>query len=243
MSTTSAVEMFEKLAPDTLRGRIARQVREAILSGTLKAGERLVERKLATALGASLTAVREALIELESEGFILKKINFGTYVTKMSLEDVEKVFQVRRVLEAYAVGEAAQHSTAAQVDKLESIYLEMVDAARAKDARLFNQQDMDWHLLAWEMSGNEYLQAALRRAILPYFAFIAIRIATVDPLSLMRDANEHLPILEAIKVKDSDAAQRAFVRTLDDWLAITRSEFASASEAQPEASRQMPALV
>ena len=222
--------MFEKLAPNTLRRRIARQVREAILTGTLKAGERLIERKLATAMGASLTAVREALIELESEGFILKKTNLGTYVTKMSLEDVEKVFQVRRVLEAYAAGEAARHGTVAQVEKLESIYLEMVDAARAKNASLFNQQDMGWHLLAWEMSGNEYLQAALRRVVLPYFAFIAIRIEAVDPLSLLRDANEHLPILEAIKAKDAEGAQHAFISTLDDWLAITRAEFAQVSE-------------
>ncbi|MGA2267813.1 MAG: GntR family transcriptional regulator [Bryobacteraceae bacterium] len=235
--------MFKKLTPHTLRGRIAQQVREAILSGTLKEGERLVERKLAIALGASLTAVREALIELESEGFILKKTNLGTYVTKMSFDDVEKVFQVRRVLEAYAVGEAAQHGTSGQVEKLERIYMEMVDAARAKDTRAFNQQDMCWHLLVWEMSGNEYLQAALRRAVLPYFAFTAIRIATVDPLSLLRDAYEHLPLLEAIKAHDADGARNSFVSTVDDWLAVTRAEFARASELQPEASNQAPALV
>ena len=227
--------MFEKLTPHSLRARIAQQIRDAILSGNLKEGERLVERKLADALGASLTAVREALIEVESEGFILKKANLGTYVTRMNLDDVEKVFQVRRVLESFAVGEAARNGTPAQVEKLERLYLEMVDAAREQDSRAFNQHDMSWHSLVWEMSGNEYLQAALLRAVLPYFAFIAIRVATVDRLSLLRDAHGHLPMLEAIKEKAPERAQEAFAATVDSWLAITRAEFEHAVELQPQA--------
>jgi len=218
--------MFEKLTPHTLRGRIAQQIRGAILSGKLKAGERLVEHKLATALGASLTSVREALIELESEGFILKKTNLGTYVTEMASEDVEKVFQVRRVVESFAMAEAARSGTPEQLQKLEATYLQMLDAARAKDPRAFNREDMNWHLLVWEMTGNQYLQAALRRAVLPYFAFIAIRITTLDPLSLLRDATAHLPLLEAIKAHDAARVQQIFIATLENWLEITRSEFA-----------------
>ncbi len=230
--------MFRKLTPSTLRTRIAQQIRGAILGGALKEGERLVERKLATSLGASLTAVREALIELEAEGFILKKTNLGTYVTKMSFEDVEKVFRLRQVLESFAVGEAARHRTAEQAEQLESIYLEMVDAARAKDSRAFNQADMRWHMLAWQMTGNEYLQAALRRGVLPYFAFTAIRIGAVDPLGLLRDAYGHLPLLEAIKRAEPDKAEEAFKSTVEDWLAITRSEFQQAGE--PVASPGAP---
>ena len=223
--------MFEKLTPHTLRGRIAQQIRGAILGGKLKQGERLVERKLATALGASLTAVREALIELESEGFILKKTNFGSYVTKMSFEDVQKVFRLRRVLESFAMGEAARHRTAEQMQELERIYLEMVEAARAKDSRAFNKADMRWHLMVWQMPGNEYLHAALRRGVLPYFSFIAIRITTVDPLGLLRDAYGHLPLLEAIKRRDPDKAEEVFRSTVDDWLAIVQSEFGAAKSA------------
>jgi len=91
----------------SLRGRIAETLREAILNGTLEEGQRLVERSLAAQLGASLTAVREALIELEMEGFIQKRRNASTYVTKLTLEDAEKIFAVRSALEAYAVEQAA----------------------------------------------------------------------------------------------------------------------------------------
>jgi DNA-binding GntR family transcriptional regulator len=54
------------LAPDSLRGQIASQIRERIVSGTLAAGERLVEKKPATDRGTSITAVREAMIALET---------------------------------------------------------------------------------------------------------------------------------------------------------------------------------
>ena len=61
---------FSKLSPRTLRDQIEEKIREAILGGLLRPGERLVERRLAEQFGSSLTAVREALISLESDGFV-----------------------------------------------------------------------------------------------------------------------------------------------------------------------------
>ena len=235
--------MFQKLTSHTMRNRIAQQIRKAILSGALREGERLVERKLASALGSSLTSVREALIELESEGFILKKINLGTYVNKMSMEDIEKIFEVRRVLESFAISEAALQGTAEQIAELEKIYFEMVDAARVKDARAFNRYDMQWHTHVWRMSGNEYLEAALRRAVLPFFAFVAIRISSLDRLSLLRDAHGHLPLIEAVKARDAEKAKLAFASTLDAWLSITRAEFAETEELEERKSSQPAELV
>src|SRR6266852_9971407 len=93
---------FERLPSSSLRGRNAEALRDAILNGTLAEGQRLVERSLAAQLGASLTAVREALIELEMEGFITKRPNAATYVTKLTEADVRKIYAVRRILEGFA---------------------------------------------------------------------------------------------------------------------------------------------
>src|SRR5689334_6377875 len=121
--------VFEKLPSNTLRVLIAERIREAILDGSLPAGQRIVERRLAEQFGASLTAVREALIELESEGFISKRPNSTTHVTQLSLADAFKILAVRRVLEAYAVEEAARLATPEQVRRPETMYQDMVDAA------------------------------------------------------------------------------------------------------------------
>ncbi len=213
---------FERLPSYSLRGRIAETLREAILNGTLEEGQRLVERNLAAQLGASLTAVREALIELEMEGFIQKRRNAATYVTKLTLEDTEKIFAVRSVLEAYALEQAALLAGPADIERLEQRYVEMQEAARANDRKLFLQKDYSWHETIWQITGNEYLQTALRRLLVPLFAFTAIRIVTRPAFDLLHDAQTHVPILDALKVRDSKAARHALLTGLTEWDAHTR---------------------
>jgi DNA-binding GntR family transcriptional regulator len=219
--------LFTKVKSDTLRTRIAQQIRDAILGGTLKEGSKLVERNLASELGASLTAVREGLIELEWEGFIVKKKMSGTHVVKLGLKDVEKIFRVREVLEALAFAEAASNATGSVIAELEKGYTEMMDAARNKDARLYNQKDMAWHQSVWQASNNEFLVAALRRAVLPYFSYTAIRIGSVDPFVLYNDAAEHYPLLEAIRAHDRENARRIFTEKIQSWLALARVELSA----------------
>ena len=218
--------MFTKVKSDTLRTRIARQIRDAILGGTLQEGSKLVERNLANELGASLTAVREGLIELEWEGFIVKKKMSGTHVVRLGLKDVEKIFQVREVLEALAFSEAALNATEGVIAELEKGYTDMMDAARNKDARLYNQKDMAWHQAVWQASNNDFLVAALKRAVLPYFSYTAIRIGSVDPFVLYHDASDHFPLLEAIKAHDAVSARRIFTEKIQSWLALARVELA-----------------
>ena len=152
--------VFTKLAATSLRSRIAAQIREAILTGALHEGDRLVERTLAAELGASVTSVREAMIELEAEGFLTKKPNSATHVTRLTSNDVEKIFEVRRVLEAYAVEEACRKATPKQARRLELVYAEMVKCAQANDAKGLVNQDVEFHKLIWEFTGNEFLKSS-----------------------------------------------------------------------------------
>lgn len=215
-------QMFEKIPATTLRVKIAERIREAILVGTLQEGERLVERELAAQFETSLTAVREALIELESDGFVVKKANTSTFVTKLTQEASEKIFVVRRLLEKYAVEEAARLATKEQLAELEKLYQEMIDAARNKETKDFVMKDLSLHQFIWKMAGNEYLVTALQRSVLPIFAFSAIRIASKSTMDLMGDAYSHTEILKAIRAKDPEAASKAFLAALDEWSDKTR---------------------
>ena len=89
----------EKLTSATLRFQTSEKIRTGILRGSLKPGERLVERDLAEQLGTSLTVVREALVQLETEGFITKRPNSATHITQLSRSEIEQILVVRRVLE------------------------------------------------------------------------------------------------------------------------------------------------
>src|ERR1700694_1600901 len=109
----------QKLAQSTLRQQIVKEIRQAILNRSLVSGERLVERALAERLGTSLTAIREALIQLESEGLITKRPNATTHVTELSLKDVEQIYAVRQVLERFAFQEAARVADQGSLGKLQ----------------------------------------------------------------------------------------------------------------------------
>ena len=222
--------VFDKIPNNTLRGQIAETIRGAILRGTLKEGQRLVERQLATQFATSLTAVREALIELEATGFVIKKPNATTHVTKLSKDASEKIFVFRRIMEGFAVEEAARQATSKHIEALEAIYFKLVDAARGKDTPLFIQTDFALHEQIWRMTNNEYVHDSLRRVLLPYFAFTAIRVVSHRPFDLVRDVSSHLPLLDSIKSKDPSAARRAFDLALDAWLEQARTVVYDESE-------------
>lgn len=188
-----------------------------MLSGALKEGERIVERRLAEQFATSLTAVREALIELETEGLVFKKPNSATHVRKLTREEGEKIFAVRGVLEALAAEEAARMAGFEEVQELERIYLELLDAARGKNPRQFIETDFALHQKIWHTSGNECLETALRRVTLPVFGNTAVRILTRNPIDLVYDAQLHVPILEAIKAGDPVAARTAVTSAMKLW--------------------------
>jgi DNA-binding GntR family transcriptional regulator len=210
--------VFEKLTTQTLRGQIAQRIRHAILNGALKPGDRLVERKLASEFGASLTAVREAVIELETDGFITKRPNAFTYVTKLSIAEIEKVFVLRKVLETHAIQEAARLASPEAISQLEVSYLQMIDSARRHDLRAYIHEDLLWHESIWRMADNEFVTAALRRIIVPLFTFTSIRFYGGSPFDLLADAMSHMPLLEAIKAHDATMAGAAALTAMEGWL-------------------------
>lgn len=224
--------IFEKLSNATLRERIAERIKNAILTGTLREGDRLVERHLAAQFDTSLTAVREALVQLEIEGFVTKKPNAATHVTKLTLAAAEKIFTVRKVLETFAVEEAARLASPARAKELDNAYLELLGTARAQDAQVCMLKDLALHERIWQLADNEYIEIALRRIVHPIFAFTAIRVLSCQPFDLLQDAQSHLPIIEAIKENDPVAAGQAFQIALDGWLAQTKRYVFAPSESR-----------
>jgi DNA-binding GntR family transcriptional regulator len=207
-----------RLVQATLRQQIVKQIRAAILDRSLRPGERLVERDLAAQLGTSLTAIREALIQLETEGLITKRPNATTHVTELSRDDVAKIFAVRRVLERYAFEEAARLATQEEVRKLADLHNRCIGMAESNDGVAYVAADLEWHECVWQATKNEYLAETLRRLVVPLFGFSSIEIATTKGFDLQRDALSHAPLLKAVRAKDPVAVGKAFDRFARLWL-------------------------
>jgi DNA-binding GntR family transcriptional regulator len=206
-----------KLVPSSLRHQIVQEIRQAILNRSLIPGERLVERELASRLGASLTATREALIQLEMEGLIVKKPNATTHVTQLSRGDVEQIFAVRRILERYAFQEAARKGSSEAIQGLVELHEKAKQVASTGDGCAYIGVDLQWHEAVWRIAGNHCLFETLKRVASPLFGFSAIAVATQAGFDLRQDALSHFPLLAAVQARDPKAATAAFDKFVRVW--------------------------
>ena len=189
----------------------AQSLREAIIAGKLKPGERLIEQKLASQLGIGQPTLREALKELEYQGFVRKLANKGrTFVTKLSTEDIRKIHQVRMVLEVLAVDLAAAHIGEAALAELEEAARRMETAARDLDRMMFHKYDLIFHRTVWKLTGNEYLENALERTTFSLFAFVLLGQEQRDFLASVA---QHKEIVEGLRTRDPVRACAAFVQS------------------------------
>jgi DNA-binding GntR family transcriptional regulator len=92
----------------TVRAMVAQKLREAIMSGTLKPGQRLVERELCEMMGVSRPSIREALRHLEADGLVNAVPHRGPVVSTISLEEARQLYDARAVLEGFAGRECAR---------------------------------------------------------------------------------------------------------------------------------------
>lgn len=207
---------FKKVAVSTMRSMVADAIRKAIMEGGLQPGERIVERNLAAQFGASLSVIREALVELETEGFVVKRPNAATHVTQVSIADAEKVFRLRAVLEPHAVAEAAKRASPEDVRELEALLDRMMERARAGDLRGYLSEDYRFHDRIWRIADNEFVRSALARALIPFYAFFAMR-CPYPAFDMQQDADEHRKILEAIAANDPVTAEQIVTRAMSQW--------------------------
>src|SRR5271157_2902875 len=149
------------IKPVTLRHRIVEIIRQAITSGDLSPGDRIVELQLAKRLGVGNTAVSEALFELERTGLVTRIPNKGSFITKMTMEDAQQIFRVRKELEGLAIELASERMLAADLDTLQGFVDAMKTAAEASDFERFYQNDLEFHQTIWRLSGNRYLASSL----------------------------------------------------------------------------------
>ena len=105
----------------TLREKILEMIRDAILKGTMKPGERVSEPELAERFGISRTPIREAFRQLESEGYLEVIPRKGAVVASLSERDIEEFYAIKILLEGFAAKMAAEKLTEKDIDRLESI--------------------------------------------------------------------------------------------------------------------------
>lgn len=141
------------------------RLRQSIISGELAAGERLVEFTIAEQFGVSRVPVREALRQLESEGFVTSERYRGATVSSTSTRDTIELMQVRRGLEVLAARQAAELHGGSCADGLRSVVQRGQEAGRLHQVERLPPLIMEFHELVATASGNRQLETMLERVL------------------------------------------------------------------------------
>ena len=209
-------QVFKQLEQISKKDRVVAILKEAIVSGTMKPGDAIVENKVAQQLGVGQPLVREALIELEHQGFVQRFPYRGTYVTKLNQDDIEQIFNLRIKLEALAIDWAKQHAQPEDIESLRQYVGLMMQAAQVHDIAQFYKSDLAFHRKIWELSGNRYLVEALERVVAPLFAFFVMK-TIQDHKSYEESAEMHEKIVEAFSLLESTRLREFMEKSLGGW--------------------------
>jgi DNA-binding GntR family transcriptional regulator len=211
-----------------VKDNLAAYFRQEIIGGRLAPGEKIVEVKYAKLLKLSQTSVREAINILMAEGYVQKGSGRTAQVTKLSDEDISHSYELRAVLEGYCARVVAQKKV--DVSELEQSLSDMHAAIESRNLNAFYERDLQFHLLLAEKTGNEMLVQALKRIILPLFAFVVMRVhsSRTEDDQWARSLEQHRRIIDALKTHDPVFAERLVTQTVGSFLEETKVVLAPA---------------
>lgn len=212
--------IFTNIRSSSTKDRAQELIREAILDGKFSPGERITELRLGKEMNVSQGVVREALQELEFQGLVVRIPNRGTFVTDYSVEDIKQIYCFRKECEGLAVELARQNGRPNETDlvALQRAIEGMQLGADRGDFLKFSRSDLQFHEHIWQMSGNPYLEKALRVVATPQFAYVLIRSFRHTRLRLAAIVDQHREIVERLRTASPEECRRFLSEMTADFL-------------------------
>lgn len=203
-----------RLNRQTLRDQVVDLLRDAILTGVYKPGQRLSEPEVAKQFDVSLTPIREALNSLAATGLVVRNGRQGTHVRDLGLDDVRNLFALRESLECLAVKQATDHLTSQDHARIDAVLgrqaeaNELLRTSRARATKRLAQLNDDFHGLILQRANNEWVEAMLG-SIGDLLVFARVRLRETAPWERrVQSLDEHRRIAAALRSRDAELAAR-----------------------------------
>ena len=183
------------------------RIRRAIVSGELEQGERLTEERLAGDLGLSRTPVRDAIRRLTHEGFVERGAGYSTRVASFPEDELDQLFQIRALLEAYAARRAATLATQDEIATLQALAAEMsgrTPPGGEEDLDAISRANERFHRTILAAARSPRLTALLAAAI--DVGVVARTYRAYSTAALVRSSRHHHEIADAIAARSPDWA-------------------------------------
>jgi DNA-binding GntR family transcriptional regulator len=208
------VATFAPLEHQKAPTAVLAQIRQAILSGELKAGSQLREAHIAEEMGISRSPIREALSRLEEEGLVEKVAFKGAFVASVSPATIAEIAGIRTQLEPYAVSLTVPRLTDADWKSLQRILDQFQRAAAGHDQVVEIEKHLAFHRFFYEHSGNKTLLAMWQDWESKLRLFF---IVDHEAFQNARDvAGVHEELMDIIKSGDHERIRDAFTHHVHD---------------------------
>ena len=200
-----------------LRDVVFNTLRQAILRGELKPGERLMEIQLANKLGVSRTPIREAIRKLELEGLVLMIPRKGAEVADITEKSLRDVLEVREALEELAVRLACDKIKEEEIEELKKAAQEFKETLDCEDVTRFAEADVKFHDIIYRTTDNERLIQLLYNLREQMYRYRVEYLKREDAHETL--LAEHERIIETIEKRDKEEAMKAVSRHIDNQVA------------------------
>jgi DNA-binding GntR family transcriptional regulator len=188
-----------------LRDQVRRSLEAAMVAGELKPGELYSAPALGERFGVSVTPVREAMLDLAKDGFVVAERNRGFRVVEMSEVDLDEICQIRLLLEVPSTVQVAKTIESDVLDELSVIADEIVAAAAQGDLIDYLDSDRRFHVLVISQLGNDRLTDLVDRMRRQTRLFGLVELA--ESGVLVTSAQEHHELIEAMRARDTTATK------------------------------------
>ncbi len=206
--------------PQSLKNIAYTIIKDAILTLKFKPGQALSNRDLAAQLQISETPIRDALQELEREGFVTRLPHKGTFVTEIDPRDIEETFQIRASLEELAVRLATPRLDEAALKEGENLLRDAEIALAQGDRERCSELGFQFHQLFIQRTGNRRLIAFLGNLDDHITRFRRISDLVIGRLE--KSQGEHRQVFEMAQKGDVEGAAKAMYAHLQSVLKVVR---------------------
>lgn len=188
---------FDRLESVGLKQQIEARLKQAILDGALGPGQQLVEGEIARQFRVSRSPVREAIQDLERQGYVVKKPRRGTFVTELTPQGVVEIYSLRVLLEGYAAAIAATECPAPTLSRMRTLVGDMEEAMRNSDLVALSEADLQFHSLLCQSTEHVRL-ISLTQCLRPEMGFHIV-LSRYSPSEIENLIRQHRLLLDAIE--------------------------------------------
>jgi len=224
MMSTADDDVLKLVRPPTLVREIAADtLRQAIVTGTLLPGERLIESSLAKRMGVSRPSIREALSQLAAEKIVTITPNRGPAVATITLKEANSIYEVRALLEADAAARAASLASKHDIARMRRALRDFERALAKNEIAKLVASTGEFYVALLGACDNPVIVEILER--------LTARISFLRARSMSREGRanhslvELLAIVDAVEARDAQAARRACTEHVEEAQRAARSAF------------------